>query len=267
MEYSLIFLIILLLFLIYSEDIYLYFNDIYLFLKILLIYEFKINKNKKYKDINLVTDEMCKNIKVLLLTFDNRKNLPYLKLHNEQLKLYSKKFENITYEYVDICNKNVYWCKLYLVLERLKSNNYDYILWLDSDTIITDLDYNIKKMFVLYNSDILIGHDDGSKILCAGLFAIKNSSIGIKFIEECINKFEKSNCLTKNYKLKGLWAMNCYEQGTMNKLIYSKYYNNTTILPKEIFNNTYKCRKNSFILHNYGQSSVNLNNCFKKIVN
>ena len=97
--------------------------------------------------------------------------------------------------------------------------------------------------------------------------------------------FENSKCLNDNNTLKGLYAAKCYEQGSINDLIYSKYFKYTTILSTNIIRNTHYCNHNSFILHNYGGNKygsdinsgdknsitseskklIDIKSCFKKI--
>jgi len=252
----LIILLIFILIVINYTEINIYYNDMIYLYKIMFEYSYIIEENKKYEDINKIKNEVSENIRVLIFTFDNRDNLEYLKLHNEQLESYSKKWKNINYEFINKCDKNTYWCKIYIMIDRLKSNKYDYVLWLDSDAIISNLNKNIQKIFELYDSDIFISYDHdylySDKFLNAGIFAVKNSPIGIQFLEECVNKFENSNCLNHKNKLRGLYSFTCYEQGIMNDLIYSKYKKNTTVLSSNIFHNTIICNDSNYVLHNYG---------------
>jgi hypothetical protein len=220
------------------------------------------NSNKNYN-----------NIKVLIVSFDNRSEseLKYLKFHKENIKKYCKKWKNVDYFFTNKCNENVYWCKLYLIQEKLKNSKYDYIMWMDTDAIFLKNNLSIQKLLSSYSSDIFISNDPNKKsikennnILCAGVFIIKNSKIGKKFIDDCINEWDKINCVKSDKKLNGVYACLCYEQGIMNKLIYEKYIDYTTILYNDIIKNTYNCDNNSFILHNFGKNNDKLK-CFENI--
>ena len=57
-----------------------------------------------------------------------------------------------------------------------------------------------------------------SNILCSGVFIIKNSKIGKKFIDDCINKWDKLNCITNDKKL---WVF-FDEFNTSDELSYFK---------------------------------------------
>jgi hypothetical protein len=205
--------------------------------------------------------------KILIITFDNR-NDNYITAHNNNLKKYSKKW-NIDYKFYNKCNKNIYWCKIHLISDALKSNKYDFVMWLDSDTYIKNMNINLSDILNQYNSDIFIASDNNkfSDLVNAGVFIIKNSKIGKQFIEECISSFYPE-CLNCDNSLKGRWAGFCYEQGIMNILIANKYRKYTTILTNDIIYNGFKCVDNVFILHYYG-SKVDTNyikdrdKCFK----
>jgi hypothetical protein len=162
---------------------------------------------------------------IAIVTAENRDD-QYIKYHDLNCKKYARihGYSYFRLNNCDISESSTYWCKIYKVKKFLDSGNYDYVVWLDSDTIFTDfetsLDYIISK---IGEPDIIIGHDYNSYILNAGIFFIKNSEIGNSFINECISTIEsKPNCII-NGKEQGMWAGMCYEQGVMNKLIREKY--------------------------------------------
>ncbi len=263
-----VFVIILLFFLIIInyELMLIYLLDIEYILNRYLTYNYVYNTNK----ILDFDKKDHKSIRLLLLTFDNRKNLDYLIEHNKNINQYCSFHPNVEYEFVSECNTNVYWCKIYLMLERLKTNKYDYVMWLDSDTIIPDLTKSLQKLFSEYSSSIFISHDNffpPNNALCAGIFVVSNTKIGINFLTDCIDHFEKSNCVNSKGKLKGLYAQSCYEQGVINKFINEKYLTDTTILPPSIFRNENNCEDYSdvFVIHAYGSGYNNVSECFKKI--
>ena len=234
-----------------------------------------ITNDKKYfekmyqsKKINeLVNNNMLKNPikrknKILFITYDNRYQLKYVSIHNDNLNKYVKKY-NYEYIFYKTCNKNVYWCKIYFVLDVLKTNNYDYVVWLDSDTIIKKFDIDFGDILNMFSSDIFVGSDNNStyNLINSGVFAIKNSIIGLNFLNDCINNIN-SDCMNFDGTLKGKWAASCYEQGVMNILIIDKYFNNTTILTNSIIFNYNVCSNDVFIMHLYASSSNNRINCF-----
>jgi hypothetical protein len=130
------------------------------------------------------------------------------------------------------CPKTIattYWCKIHKVKELLESiNDYSYVLWADSDTIITKstpLEHYISKFG---NKDIIIGVDckTGCKKnheINAGVFLIRKTQTGIDFINDCIQTLNNRPYCIKDGKEQGEWAGECYEQGIMNELVFGKY--------------------------------------------
>lgn len=208
--------------------------------------------------------------KFAIITYENRKDSEYINLHNKNVTEYCKKW-NYEYLFYDQCIHNVYWCKMYLVLDALKTGKYDYVLWMDSDTIIKNPLISLDSIVNKYSSDIFVNLDNGNSVYCAGVFMIKNSPIGISYLEDCI-KLNTKKCLAENNKLKGRWAGLCYEQGVMNKLIFKKYYKYTTCLPKYLVLNEYidedmiTCNEDTFILHLYNSSNDLRTKCFSRFI-
>ena len=200
--------------------------------------------------------------KILFITYDNRPNLPYIKIHNENMKDYCKKWD-FEYKFFDKCNYNTYWCKIQMLLDELKNKDYDYVMWLDSDTYIFNMDINLSDVFNRFSSDIFIGSDNNPNydLTNAGVFAIKNSDIGKKYLADCIGSFN-TECKKPNGELKGKWAATCYEQGIMNILIADKYYKNTTVLTNDLIFNYNRCNNKVFIMHLYASSNSYREKCF-----
>lgn len=216
----------------------------------------------KLKSNNRLSLPVIKKNKILIITYDNRPNLPYIKLHNENLTEYCKKM-GFDYKFYDKCKYNNYWCKMYLLLDELKTNAYDYVMWMDSDTYIFNMDINLSDIFNKFSSDIFIGSDNNPNydLTNAGVFAIKNSNDGKQYLADCINSFN-TKCKKSNGELKGDWAATCYEQGIMNILIADKYFNNTTVLTNDIIFNYNRCNNNVFIMHLYASSNSYRQKCF-----
>jgi hypothetical protein len=212
--------------------------------------------------------------KVAIITFENRNDSLYIDYHNTNVKEYCKKW-SYDYLYYTKCDYQVYWCKMYFVLDALQSNKYDWVIWLDSDTIIKNKLISIDQIVNKYSSDILVTEDNGFTTFCAGVFMIKNTMNGINFIKDCI-KSKKSNCEIKTKdkinEMRGIWAGMCYEQGIMNMLIYDKYLQYTTCLPKYIVYNGQMtdtnniCNYDTFILHLYSSKKNLRSDCFIKYI-
>lgn len=226
----------------------------------------KFYKSKKINSLinnNKLNTSIKKKNKILFLTFDDREQQKYVKIHNSNINEYVKKY-GYDYKYYNNCDKNVYWCKIYLVLEAIKTNKYNYVVWLDSDTIIKNFNIDIGDIFNMFSSDIFVGSDNNLNygIINSGVFAIYNSEIGLNFLNDCIN-YINYDCFNYNGTLKGKWAGSCYEQGIMNLLIHDKYYSNTTILTNKIFFNYDVCSDDVFIMHLYASTPDSRVKCFQ----
>ena len=232
-------------------------NDQYYFDKFL-------NKSmlSKLIDNNILKTPIKKYNRILFITYDDRKNEEYINIHNHNINAYVKKW-NYVYKFYNHCSENTYWCKIYIVLYLLKQNVFDYVVWLDSDTIIKNFDVDIGKILNKYSSDIYIGSDNNPKfnIINSGVFIIKNSTIGINFLNDCINKISKK-CINDDGSLKGEWAASCYEQGIMNIVIADKYQKYTTVLPNKYIFNYNVCSDDVFIMHLYASSPSYRKKCF-----
>lgn len=201
--------------------------------------------------------------KIIFITFENR-NGEYIDIHNMNISQYVQRW-NYVYKFFSKCNHNVYWCKIHLLLNELRNNECDYVIWLDSDTVIKKPLIDINTILNSYSSDIFIGGDNmkDRDLVNSGVFIIKNSDTGKQFLLDCINTVDK-HCFMDDGKLRGIWAGSCYEQGMMNLLIADKYSKNTTVLPTNIIYNSSKCYDNTFIMHLYASSDVDRKMCFTR---
>jgi hypothetical protein len=255
-------------------ELFLLITIIFIIISIYLITSNPIYNDNQYYDkfqkkfiSNLILNNkletpIIKKNKILIITYDDRSQLEYVKLHNENLNKYCKKW-GFEYKYLDKCSHNTYWCKMHMVFKELQKNTYDYVMWMDSDTFIFNDKINLSDVLNKFSSDIFIGSDNSSRydLTNAGVFIIKNTEIGKHFMNDCINSFN-GECLKTDGKLKGLWAGTCYEQGIMNILIADKYYKHTTVLSNDIIFNFNKCNSNVFIMHLYASTSENRKKCF-----
>ena len=223
--------------------------------------------SKKYILTKLINNNLrrkpeIKKNKILIISYDNRKKEKYIKLHNQNIKKYVEKYD-YKYIFYNKCNENNYWCKIYMVLDALQTDKYDYVMWMDSDTIIKDFNIDIGDVINMYSSDIYVGSDNNPKydIINSGVFIIKNSDIGKNFLKDCVN-FIPEVCINKDGSLKGDWAASCYEQGTMNILIADNYSKYTTILKNSLIFNYNVCLNEVFIMHLYASSPEYRKRCF-----
>jgi hypothetical protein len=221
-----------------------------------------LNNNKK--SIKQISTSVPK-YKILFVTFEDRDE-EYINLHDSNMKKYCDKWE---YEYIRVKKNDTgispYWYKVFVVNDFMKTNKYDYVFWLDSDTIINNFNIDLgEDILHKFDSDIFVASDNIQyDVVNAGVFIIRNSPIGKKFLEEWIDLYAPM-CEKGKGSLKGVWAMSCYEQGNLNKLIIEKYGKNTTFLDGNIFQNNNSCFENVFLMHHYGGKPDKRAACFRK---
>jgi hypothetical protein len=115
----------------------------------------------------------------------------------------------------------------------------------------------------MFYHNIFIGNDNqpNHDLTNAGVFMIKNSIIGKRFLEDCMY-YVNDRCFNKDGSLKGIWAATCYEQGVMNILIADNYSAYTTLLSNSIIFNYSICSNDVFIMHLYASTSAKRKACF-----
>src|SRR5437870_4483837 len=118
--------------------------------------------------------------KIAILTLEDRDE-EYVRCHNTSVTSYCKKHG---YDYIFQKNKYpsnlpVYWHKLLFVQEHLPK--YDYVLWLDSDTLILDdtipLEHLIDGTHFYIGTDwypFIESHRSFWKTYNSGIFMVRN---------------------------------------------------------------------------------------------
>jgi hypothetical protein len=199
---------------------------------------------------------------ICITTLETRKS-KMLNIHDKNVMDYSIKHGYMYFSlnsYKSKLELPIYWKKIQVVKDILymRGKNgkplYDYVMWMDSDTIFVDNRIAIES-FLRDNKSIYIGNDFGTDRHNAGVFIIKNNTVGRSFIEHCIHTFlNKDECKDENGNpsLKGGWSGDCYEQGIMNDLLKTVYVDHYVALDDHIIFNYNKPTTNAFILHLFG---------------
>jgi len=140
-----------------------------------------------------------------------------------------------------------FWSKVKHVQNQL-NNNYDYVMWMDTDAVI-DLPDDLKLVdFIEHyigDKDMLISNDmhpwDGS--FNAGVWIVRNNEKGKEIIREWLNLYDHNLWKQENNKWtcpEQEWA-ECpgYEQGCFASNIINRYDNNISKVNWVILNNPY----------------------------
>jgi hypothetical protein len=142
---------------------------------------------------------------------------------------------------------------MYLVHYFLTEYEYDYIVWMDSDAVLSKRD--LYSIIQCYSSSFFIGLDILSQITMAtvnaGVFICRNDRSCKAILEQMILNYEDKQriCLNPDGTLNGKWAMTCYEQGIMN-IVLAKHQSVITILSIDVIYNTNAPAINTVIYHN-----------------
>jgi hypothetical protein len=273
MYFILLLIIITILSVKYYDKIKLYFKQLY------YLYLFRKDPLKETWNNNQMTLIRRIPLKICFITMESRKDLEFVKLHNQNLNMYvdiqnQKNTSNsrlYTYKFFEQCQlpdhkHNVYWCKLFLTQETLKSGQYDYVVWLDSDTIIIDPNLDLGDIISSFQSDF-IAAPDGVKSINAGVLIFKNSPIALEMLDKMTKIYNSNNfqqvCLKPDLSLNGIWANTCYEQGILN-LVSLDYKDYITLLPPNIISHKYA--NMGFIIHMCGRTNEERAREFKSLM-
>jgi len=204
--------------------------------------------------------------KIKIVTLETR-DMELLTLHNKNVSEYALKHG---YEYLFLKEYNnklklpIYWSKIQLVLELLQDKTNDYVMWMDSDTMICHPEIPLEYIINQDDKSIYIGLDyPATDRYNAGVFIIKNDEDGNKFLNDCIQTYtSREKCIENvdgkiEYKLNGGWSGECYEQGIMNELLFSAYEKKCCSLDKIFLMNIGSPISDTFILHLHSGLSKN----------
>jgi len=129
-----------------------------------------------------------------------------------------------------------YWEKIFIVKDFLPF--YSWILWLDSDAVIYNMDMEIPGLELPYDFIFTSDPPCWRSPFNAGVFLVKNTPVGIKILNEWISGYNPKRWYLKNSKwyCYGEWSGVDYEQGFFVKNIMQKYKDNIKSLEWYVYN-------------------------------
>ena len=240
-------------FFIYSEveldNVFFKLNDVILdYIYNQLFNIFHLKKNYIENGINLNQYDYTQEKEV----FNPGKKIAFVTMYT-----YNMKEEGIQSEYniKKYCEKNNYtyyihrkseivgrhFCleKPYILQKYIKE--HDYIIWVDADILMFDMDFKIESIFKENKSFYCF--KDLNQYLNSGFLIFKNDEIGNNIIKEWIEKIEVENIT----EFRGYWMG---DQGSLIEVITRKYIKNTVRDTKlEINIPIYYLGKNTKVLH------------------
>lgn len=204
--------------------------------------------------------------KILILSTDDRDNLEYINYHKKSLTNYSNK-HGYTFLFEKPCtNLPVYFCKFQRILDLMNTSNYDYYIWIDSDTIVNKkfVEYPLENMLetVGLDTDLITGNFSSIpgilKFLIGSFYVFKNNEQTKKLLQRCIDYIDWSKWENLKYGNCNYGGY-CYEEAALYYSI-NKHIKHRRITGNFISNNPW-CAPDYFIMHILGKKDIN--KCYK----
>ena len=150
------------------------------------------------------------------------------------------------------------WAKLKILRNLLMENDYDFVVWIDADTMILNHDTRLEDLIQTHmevNSDFLMSRDV-SEHINSGVIMVRNTPYAIEQLELI-------------YNLQELRYRNCEDQDAVNE-VYERnlnhYKDRTSILPsnqQHVFNGVVGLYHwGQFLIHFMSLSPQGLNEAF-----
>ena len=102
------------------------------------------------------------------------------------VKLYAEKYNCKFYLHKDIIDESRHpaWSKLLLVYNLLKLNRYEYVVWIDDDILLTDLNKDIRE-FIISDKNIILSseYENSSSPINTGFVFYKNNIETLNILE------------------------------------------------------------------------------------
>ena len=227
-------------------------------------------ESQSFKQMLYKLYKPCKALKIAIVSmFITDKTVPYYAQKTKEiLQNYCNIWGYELYYFNEIIDNNytIMWQKQNAVKKVMDLNKHDYIVWIDADIIILNTSIPIENFIDIENKDIYLSKDIRTQgfwsfrknvhhYINAGLFIIKNSFIGKKYIDEILEYYDAFNGYFKNNHF--------HEQSIMQYLYFNKYYPYTLIFPHTVLQTIYSQNihnSTDFSLHMAGDSESIRNN-------
>ena len=186
-----------------------------------------------------------------------RKSLEaYARRHNYGLHIMTE-YKHET-EYETEYNLPPHWAKLKILEELVRTDDYDFVVWLDADTMIMNHDVRLEDIIQTHmkpNDDFLLSRDISNEIN-TGVIMVRSTEYAIEMLELI-------------YHLQELRYRNCEDQDALNKVHkrnINDFESKSTILPssqQHVFNGVVGLyRWGQFLIHFFSLSPEGLNQAF-----
>jgi len=207
--------------------------------------------------------------RICILTYENRNNLDY---YNDLSKINNKYCDVNKIDYIKSYKYHLdipdYWIKVWYMNDLL--DQYEYIMWLDSDAAVSNFNFNIKKYFEEHPNILIAFSKESSAFLNeinAGVILIKSTEKTKEFFKEWMDLYNSK----KWYKKDGKWKCDSafggedYEQGSLLKLYKSDRWHKYLFADEWEKFLDYGPAKDSYVMHFAGRFKTQYKEGIEKI--
>lgn len=205
-----------------------------------------------------------------ILTFETR-DLRVLRAHDRSMRDYAAR-----HGYVYAVTRAydppgpvlpVYMRKLQFMLAALERSTAEFVMWVDSDTMVSHPSVALEEALELSPSAcVYIGIDYtipgmiGAYTYNAGVFILRRCEVSRAFLRDCIEQYMRNPACVSDgaYVSSGPWGGECYEQGVMNAQLRGPYRDAVCVLPVAFVVSSHFVLPGAVIMHTCGPHKPHL---------
>lgn len=124
-----------------------------------------------------------------------------------------------------------YWVKIFLLRETLKNPDIDYVVWMDSDSVVHNTQNRYESLFDNQrDAEMIISYDEQTystnKVANAGVFIVKNTPSMRRLMDEWVSHYDETRWFRNSegaWRSVGPWEGLDYEQGILNAYLLPRY--------------------------------------------
>lgn len=118
-------------------------------------------------------------------------------------------------------SRHIYWSKILLMLKSLESGKYKWVVWMDADTLIMNMDIPLED-FIDDRFGLIISEDMNG--LNSGVFFVKNCKLALEYLQDV---YARDDCLN------AVWP----EQTAMDRVLKEhQFLSFAKVVPQRLFN-------------------------------
>ena len=222
---------------------------------------------EKFNNVHVDINKSSFNSKKFVIYSADNRDDEYIKVHKEAWENYCK-IHGYTFIFDNPCSEvPVYYCKFKKILELMEKYNFDYFIWVDSDTIPTKKfqNFNLESMIeqVGEDADVITTYYvfDIYKALVGSFYVFKNSDNARVILQKCLDYIDHSKWESR-FKAKTRYAGKQFEEAAMFYTTKQNPQVNHKRIKGKFITNGYLCNDQYFIIHN--PQKKDLHKCFNK---